>query len=70
VHFIGITGGIGSGKTTIARYIETLSVPLYIADEEAKSHHGIKLIKNVKVLEFQYLEQYITKRASGSNRFQ
>jgi dephospho-CoA kinase len=28
------------------------------------------LIKNVKVLEFQYLEQYITKRASGSNRFQ
>jgi hypothetical protein len=32
---------VGGGKTLCARYIETLSVPLYIADEEAKSHHGI-----------------------------
>ncbi len=33
---IGLTGGIGSGKTTIARYIESLGVPVYIADDEAK----------------------------------
>lgn len=33
---IGLTGGIGSGKTTIARYFESLGVPVYIADEEAK----------------------------------
>jgi dephospho-CoA kinase len=42
---IGITGGIGSGKTTIARYIETLGVPLYIADEEAKVIMESELIK-------------------------
>lgn len=33
---IGLTGGIGSGKTTIANYFESLGVPLYIADDEAK----------------------------------
>jgi dephospho-CoA kinase len=33
---IGLTGGIGSGKTTIARYFESLGVPVYIADDEAK----------------------------------
>jgi len=33
---IGLTGGIGSGKTTIARYFEELGIPVYIADDEAK----------------------------------
>lgn len=33
---VGLTGGIGSGKTTIARYFMSLGVPVYIADEEAK----------------------------------
>ena len=33
---IGLTGGIGSGKTTIANYIKSLGVPVYIADDEAK----------------------------------
>jgi dephospho-CoA kinase len=33
---IGLTGGIGSGKTTIANHIKTLGIPVYIADDEAK----------------------------------
>lgn len=33
---IGLTGGIGSGKSTIARYFAALGVPVYIADDEAK----------------------------------
>lgn len=33
---IGLTGGIGSGKTTIANYFNSLGVPVYIADDEAK----------------------------------
>ncbi|TDE27234.1 MULTISPECIES: dephospho-CoA kinase [Flavobacterium] len=33
---IGLTGGIGSGKTTIANYFESFGVPVYIADDEAR----------------------------------
>jgi dephospho-CoA kinase len=32
---IGITGGIGSGKTTVARVIETLGYPVYFSDPAA-----------------------------------
>ena len=33
---IGLTGGIGSGKTTVAKIFETLGIPVYYADEAAK----------------------------------
>ena len=33
---VGLTGGIGSGKTTVAKMFQDLGVPLYIADDRAK----------------------------------
>jgi dephospho-CoA kinase len=33
---IGITGGIGSGKTTVCKMFETMGVPVYYADDRAK----------------------------------
>jgi len=33
---IGITGGIGSGKTTVSKVFETLGIPVYYADDAAK----------------------------------
>lgn len=33
---VGLTGGIGSGKTTVAKMFQELGVPLYIADDRAK----------------------------------
>ncbi len=33
---IGLTGGIGSGKTTVAKVFETLGIPVYYADDKAK----------------------------------
>lgn len=33
---IGITGGIGSGKSVVSRLLETMGVPVYISDVETK----------------------------------
>jgi dephospho-CoA kinase len=33
---VGLTGGIGSGKTTVAKIFELLNVPVYYADDAAK----------------------------------
>lgn len=33
---IGLTGGIGSGKSTVARIFEVLGIPVYYADDRAK----------------------------------
>lgn len=33
---VGLTGGIGSGKSTVAKMFEKLGVSVYIADHEAK----------------------------------
>ena len=36
IKIIGLTGGIGSGKTTVAKMFEALEIPIYVADEAAK----------------------------------
>src|SRR4051812_7408323 len=33
---IGVTGGIGSGKSTVCRVFELLGIPVYYADDEGK----------------------------------
>ena len=34
---VGITGGIGAGKTTVSQVFEALGVPVYYADDRAKA---------------------------------
>lgn len=47
---IGLTGGIGSGKSTIARIFELLGVPVYYADAVSKSLYetDAELMQQVK----------------------
>ena len=49
---IGLTGGIGSGKTTIANYFISLGIPVYIADDEAKKVMQLPEILSQIKLEF------------------
>ena len=34
---VGLTGGIGSGKSTVAKIFEVLGIPVYYADDAAKN---------------------------------
>ncbi len=34
---VGLTGGIGSGKSTVAKMFERLDIPIYYSDDEAKT---------------------------------
>ena len=69
---IGITGGIGSGKSTVAKVFEVLGIPVYYADEAAKrimnedeslkqliiQHFGAAAYKN-NLLDRQYLASQV-----------
>lgn len=43
---IGLTGGIGCGKTTIANYLKDNGLPVYIADDQAR-----EIMKYSEILE-------------------
>lgn len=49
---IGITGGIGSGKSLICRIFSTMNIPIYDADSRAKYliHEDIALKNSIKNL--------------------
>lgn len=52
---IGLTGGIGSGKTTVAKVFETLGIPVYYADDKAK-----QLMNNDAMLKGSIIQQFGT----------
>ena len=47
---IGLTGGIGSGKATVAKIFELLGVPVYYSDEASKRlyHSNKELMTGLK----------------------
>ncbi len=49
---IGLTGNIGSGKTTVAKIFETLGVPIFYADIEARKFLSEKDVLDKLVNEF------------------
>ncbi len=49
---VGLTGNIGSGKSTVARIFKVLGVPVYHADEESKKFLNEPGIQQVLVHKF------------------
>ena len=47
---IGITGGIGSGKSIVARLFAALGVPVYDSDSRAKGIMGTDLVLREQLL--------------------
>ena len=47
---VGITGGIGSGKSSVCKIFEVLGVPVYYADDRAKALmiHNNELVAGIK----------------------
>ncbi len=58
---IGITGGIGSGKTTVAKIFELLGVPVYYADDATK-----KLYQTNSRLKKELIEHFGTSVYEGN----
>ncbi|MEP1088705.1 dephospho-CoA kinase [Algoriphagus sp.] len=50
---VGITGGIGSGKSTVAKIFSLLGIPIYYADDRAKW-----LMSNDKLLKDQLIQAF------------
>jgi dephospho-CoA kinase len=49
---VGITGGIGSGKSVVCQVFTTLGIPVFDADKEAKMlmEHDAEIVKSIKQL--------------------
>ncbi len=62
MKIIGLTGGIGSGKTTVANMFAELGVPIYIADVEAK-----KLTNSSKLIRTKLIDLLGDSTYVGSN---
>lgn len=56
---IGITGGIGSGKTTACKIFETLGIPIFYADDAAKIVMVENAILRQQIIEIFGNESYI-----------
>jgi dephospho-CoA kinase len=67
MQHLGITGGIGSGKSTVCKIFETLGIPIYYADDRAKylMSHDPDLIAGIIDLfgPEAYLEPHLLNRA-------
>ncbi|MBD0823103.1 dephospho-CoA kinase [Aestuariibaculum marinum] len=56
---VGLTGGIGSGKTTVAKQFEALGIPVYIADIEAKELMLTSSVIKTELIELFGKEVYV-----------
>ncbi|SMP93702.1 dephospho-CoA kinase [Epilithonimonas pallida] len=56
---IGLTGGIGSGKTSVAKLLEEKGFPVYYSDDEAKNIVNKDSALKEKIIKLLGIEAYI-----------
>ncbi|OZV66589.1 dephospho-CoA kinase [Winogradskyella aurantia] len=66
MKIIGLTGGIGSGKTTIAHFFRDLGIPVYIADKEAKALMNRSKVIKRKLIQLFGKQAYIDGQLNRS----
>lgn len=49
---VGVTGGIGSGKSVVCRVLQVLGVPVFNADAEAKRLYGLPEVRSAVIRAF------------------
>jgi len=62
---VGLTGGIGSGKSVVARIFESLGTPVYYSDDAAKRIQNMDPVVKQKTIELFGQEAY---NAEGLNK--
>lgn len=71
---VGVTGGIGSGKSTVCKIFEILKCPAYYADDRAKwlMENDPDLVHGVKQLfgDTAYLENKLNRKVISEKAFQ
>ena len=58
---IGLTGGIGSGKSTVAKLLETMGCAIYNSDERAKALYFNPAVK-LQIIKLLGPESYLNDR--------
>ncbi|MHA7058971.1 dephospho-CoA kinase [Aquimarina sp. M1] len=62
---VGLTGGIGSGKSTVAKMFAKFDIPVYIADDEAKKLMSEETTVKKQIVDLLGVKAYSNK---GLNR--
>ena len=63
---VGLTGGIGSGKTTVANFFSELGIPVYNADLEAKKIMNSSALVKKKLIKAFGKEAYIKGKLNST----
>lgn len=63
---IGLTGGIGSGKSTVAKLFETMGCAIYNSDVQAKALYFNSVVKQ-EIIKLLGEESYLNEKEINSN---
>jgi len=64
---VGLTGGIGSGKSTVAKIFEILGIPVYYADAAAKQIMNEDKVLKDRIIQHFGAESYVDQKLNRAH---